>query len=256
VWSLRQWRRRRILRRAQLPEGPWLSSLARVPGAKLLSGEETARLRELVILFLHEKHIEGVQGMTLDDESRLIIAAHACLPILNLGLDWYSGWVSVVVYPAQFLAKHEYVDDAGVAHVERRPLSGESWLGGPVILSWLDVVEAGEADGYNVVIHEFAHKLDMRNGDANGYPPLHRGMERAAWAADFTEAYEALQAQLDAGEHPDIDPYAAESPAEFFAVTSEIFFEAPDALANIYPKVYRHLSAFYRQDRAGSSARG
>jgi len=252
VWSLRRWRRGRILRRAQLEEGSWRRTLARVPGAQLLSADETARLRELVILFLYEKHIEGVQGMTLDDEARLIIAAHACLPILNLGLDWYRGWSTVVIYPAQFLAKHEYVDDAGVVHVERRPLSGESWLGGPVILSWLDVLEAGEADGYNVVIHEFAHKLDMRNGDANGYPPLHRGMDRAAWAADFTEAYESLQALLDAGEDTVIDPYAGESPAEFFAVTSEVFFEAPDALADIYPKVYRQLAAFYRQDRVGA----
>jgi len=254
VWSLRQWRRRRVLRRTTFPERSWRKALARIPWARLLDAGAETRLRELVTLFLHEKRIEGVQGMTLTEEARLTIAAHACLPILNLGLDWYEGWTSVVVYPAQFLAKHEYVDEAGVAHVERRPLSGESWLGGPVILSWLDVLEAGEADGYNVVIHEFAHKLDMRNGDANGHPPLHRDMDRAAWAADFTAAYASLQAQLDSGAETGLDPYAAESPAEFFAVTSEVFFEAPDALEEIYPRVYRQLAAFYRQDRLGPAS--
>ena len=129
--------------------------------------------------------------------------------------------------------------------------AGQAWLNGPVILSWADVENAGDADGMNVVIHEFAHKLDMLNGDANGFPPLHRGMSREAWSTAFTAAYEDLCRRVDAGEDTEVDPYATESPAEFFAVISESFFEIPDLLRTVYPDVYAQLALFYRQDPAG-----
>lgn len=129
-------------------------------------------------------------------------------------------------------------------------MTGESWLAGPVVLSWADAEMRGDEHGYNVVIHEFAHKLDMLNGEANGFPPLHAGMDRGAWSRDFSAAYEDCRARLERGEPARIDPYAAESPAEFFAVLSEVFFEIPDAVLAEYPGVYRQLAAFYRQDPA------
>ena len=135
-----------------------------------------------------------------------------------------------------------------LVHTDRTPRTGEAWLQGPLILSWADVAPA--ADGVNVVIHEFAHKLDMLNGDANGYPPLHKGMSREAWTHAFTAAYEDFCRRADAREDMPIDDYAAESPAEFFAVMSEAFFEIPRAVMASYSEVYAQLAAFYRQDPA------
>jgi len=129
-------------------------------------------------------------------------------------------------------------------------MSGESWLRGPVILSWADAGEAARGSGYNVVIHEFAHKLDMLNGEANGFPPLHADMEARRWSDAFTPAYEDFCARVDSGEHMEIDAYAAEHPAEFFAVLSEAFFETPLVVRANYPAVYGALAQFYRQDPA------
>ena len=139
-------------------------------------------------------------------------------------------------------------------------MTGESWLAGPVILSWADAERRGEAQGYNVVIHEFAHKLDMLNGDANGYPPLHAGMSRDEWTRVFDAAYRDFCKRVERGEETAIDPYAAEAPAEFFAVLSEAFFEIPGVVQAEHPEVYGQLASFYRQDpgmrlaAAGASA--
>jgi Mlc titration factor MtfA (ptsG expression regulator) len=249
----KRWRRERILRRTTLDESVWQATLERYSFTRVLAREERARLRELSILFLHEKAIVGAGGLALRDEMRVAIAAQACMLILNLGLDYYRGWVEVIVYPDEFVAEYEYVDEHGVAHRVTEPMSGESWIGGPVILSWADA--AGGGEGYNVVLHEFAHKLDMLNGEANGYPPLHPGMDRAAWTRAFNAAYEDLRGRVERGEYTEIDPYAAESPGEFFAVLSEAFFETPQAVVAGYGEVYRQLAAFYRQDPAARLAR-
>jgi hypothetical protein len=113
---------------------------------------------------------------------------------------------------------------------------------------------APATEGVNVVIHEFAHKLDMLNGDANGFPPLHAGMDRKTWAAVFSAAYADFCRRVDADEDVAIDPYAAESPGEFFAVVSEAFFDLPQAVLDAYPQVYAQLRNFYRQDPAARAA--
>ncbi len=248
---LRDWRRRQVLARTELDEARWARALAADPVFAGLSSEERARLRGLAILFLHEKALEPTGGLVLDADQALALAAVACLPILNLGLDWYRGWSAVVVYPQGFIARHEYTDAAGVHHVVRKPLAGEAWERGPVILSWDDLLGSRGLDGFHVALHEFAHKLDMLTGEPNGLPPLHRGMSVRRWAAVFTEAYADLCARADAGEHTALDPYAAEAPEEFFAVASEAFFETPEMLAGCYPAVYEQLRAFYRQDPLG-----
>ena len=178
---------------------------------------------------------------------RLLIALQACLPILHLGLDWYEGWYAVIVYPGEFVPKREWIDDDGVVWSSAEPMSGEAWEQGPIILSWADVEAGRERDGYNVVIHELAHKLDMRDGAANGCPPLHRSMSHSAWAEAFGHAYRDLSRRVEAGEDTTIDPYATASPAELFAVCSEVFFELPHLLANEYPAVYGQLSEVCRQ---------
>jgi len=252
----RNWRRTRTLERSSLDQPLWERVLDRYPFTQVLSAEERSRLRDCVILFLDEKSIVGAGGLVVTEEMRLAIAAQACMLVLNLDFDCYRGWVEVIVYPGEFVAEYQYVDEAGVEHHVEEPMTGESWLAGPVILSWADAQMRGE-QGYNVVIHEFAHKLDMLNGDANGFPPLHPGMDREAWTGAFGVAYEDFCARVDRGESTTIDPYAAEAPAEFFAVLSEAFFEIPQTVLAEYPAVYRQLAAFYRQDpgvRQGQAA--
>ncbi len=243
-----RWWRRRIIRRAVWDDSLWDETLARLPLLAGLDADERARLRDTIILFLHGHSIHGAAGLELDAGMRLTIAAQACILILNLDIDYYRGWVEIIVYPDEFVPTIEYTDEDGIVHVGREARVGEAWLQGPVIMSWADVAPLD--DGVNVVIHEFAHKLDMLNGDTNGFPPLHADMSRATWAGAFKAAYEDFGRRVEIEDETDIDPYAAESPAEFFAVLSEAFFETPHAVLSAYPDVYAQLKAFYRQDPA------
>ncbi len=243
-----RWRRARALRRQDIDDAQWMRVVSRFSFFRLLPAADLRRLRELTALFLDRKPVSGAGGLQLTREMQLVVAAQACLLVLNLDLDLYDDWVEVIVYPDEFVADHEYMDESGVVHRVRAPPSGEAWQRGPVTLSWRDAQFADGGDGYNVVLHEFAHKIDMRNGSANGFPPLHADMDRAAWAAAFSAAFADFGQRLDRREETLLDAYAAENPAEFFAVLSEMFFERPDTLSAMYPAVYGQLAAFYRQD--------
>jgi len=212
-----------------------------------LSNEELSRLQDLTILFIHDKVFEGAHGLEVSQHMALIIAIQACLPVLNLGMSGYDGWTSVIVYPAGFAPDRTITDENGVVHQVQTDLSGESWQRGPVVLSWNDVETAGVIDGHNLVVHEFAHKLDMQNGVANGFPPLHKNMLVKEWIKAFTEGFEHFQRQCETGK-PAIDCYGATSPAEFLAVLSEVFFERPGVLDKHYPAIYEQLRLYYRQD--------
>ena len=234
--------------RIVVTDAVWRAVRRSLPILATLPKSDADRLRALTESFLRTKSLEGAGGFELDEESRVVVAAQACIPILELGIEAYSDWRSVIVYPGGFVSRGTSVDEAGVEHEWEEPRSGESWSHGPVVLSWEDVAASGRLDeGYNVVIHEMAHKLDMLNGDANGFPPLHAGMDGARWYRVFSEAFEDLCARVDAGDESDIDDYATEGPDEFFAVISEYFFELPEVLDECYPKVYSELRAFYRQ---------
>lgn len=245
---LSNWRERRILRRHPITQPAWRHALAHCTPARRLGASAQARLRVLATVFLAEKSLEPVQGLQLDDNMCALLAAHACIPILNLGLKWYRGWHSVVLYSGLFVPNRQFVDAAGVVHHDQRVMAGESWQHGPLILSWESVLQAGTPPGHNVVIHEFAHKLDMLNGEANGFPPLHRNMRRGEWTRAFEQSYAKLQRYWQSGEPTPIDPYGLENPGEFFAVASEVFFEAPHALGDFSLDLYRQLGLFYRQD--------
>lgn len=246
-WFAR-WRRGRAAQRSPVSAAEWSAVSQRFSFLRALNADEQSRLRDLVAAFLNEKSLQGAGGLTISRDIELVIAAQACLLVLNLDLEYYDDWIEIIVYPDEFIVDHEYMDEDGVMHHVRAPLSGEAWEQGPVILSWVDAEAADSGDGYNVVMHEFAHKLDMRNGAADGFPPLHAGMDREAWTQTFTSAFEDFERRLDAREDTLIDEYAAEDPAEFFAVLSELFFERPDALQQDYPAVYEQLSQFYRQN--------
>ncbi len=245
---LKSWQRKRTLERTAIPDALWRDTLGAMPFLSGFSDDEFTLLRELVTLFIHEKHFTGAADLLVTDAMCVFIATQACLPILNLGLDYYKGWDEIIIYPRQFTPRHEYTDEAGVVHVSDHPFAGESWLGGPLVLSWEDAASSGQGDGYNVVIHEFAHKLDMLNGDANGFPPLHKNMTRDAWVSAFKPAYENFVNTVNNQIDTIIDPYASEHPAEFFAVFTEAFFEMPDVVFDEYADVYKQLSLFYRQD--------
>ena len=209
-----------------------------------LSADEKNSLRDLAILLLHEKSFIGAHDLEVSEEMTLLIALQACLPILHLGIDWYSGWTTIIVYPAGFTPQREVVDEFGLVHTVKSELIGEAWQHGPVILSWEDTEPAGKLDGHNVVIHEFIHKLDMLNGAADGFPPQHTHSDADAWTDIFSAAY----ADFQKNPKPGLSRYGATAPAEFLAVLSEAFFEKPGVLNDAYPKVYDSLSLFFKQD--------
>ena len=252
---LKRWREERTLARRAIPDALWALTLARFHFLSWRSAADVARLRDMATLFLADKEFSGAHGLAIDDEMAVAIAAQACLPVLELGLDWYDGFKGVVVHADAVLAQREFVDAAGVVHEYEEELSGEAMHGGPVMLAWRDVADAGDSagEGYNVVVHEFVHVLDMRDGTPDGVPPLPDRAARAAWVEVLKAEYDAFRERIDAAEHTLLDPYAAEAPEEFFAVASEAFFVAPRDLRAEHPRLYELLRGFFRQNPAAHS---
>ncbi|MHB1358419.1 MAG: M90 family metallopeptidase [Rhodocyclaceae bacterium] len=246
IAAFRAWRRQRAAAKIAISAEQWQAAEYALPFLDRLTNDERLRLRELARQFIATKEWDGAQGLELTALLQISIALQACLPILNLGLDWYRGWVSIIIYPGDFLIPRQMIDADGIVHEYDDAVLGEAWEGGPVLLSWFD--NLNEIGDVSIVIHEFAHKLDMSNGEVDGMPALHDNMTRAAWITAFAPAYEDFCRRVDAGEETSLDPYAAEHPGEFFAVSSEVFFEAPELLRDAYPAVYAQLRLFYRQD--------
>ncbi|MDA3877767.1 MAG: zinc-dependent peptidase [Halothiobacillus sp.] len=244
----RRWRMRWLLKHHPIPQPIWHDVTHRMWTLKELDAVQMAELRELTTWFLAQKSITGAQGLEVTTDMKVAVAAQACLLILNLGTSYFEGWVEVILYPGAFRARHPQPDEFGLVHSESNSLSGESWLHGPVVLAWAEVDSElfHHQVGRNVVVHEFAHKLDGLNGAMNGMPPLHRGMSRESWATALSQAYETLRHQISSGHAPSLNPYAATNPAEFFAVLSEYFFTAPTVLHACCPAVHAQLERFYR----------
>jgi Mlc titration factor MtfA (ptsG expression regulator) len=234
-----------------IPDALWQETLAAQPFLAALDDDEKSRLRKLAEAFLASKEFSGAGDLEVTDAMCVSIAAQGCLLILNLGLDYYRDWVGIIVYPDEFVIPRKIEDEFGVVHEYDDVASGEAWAGGPLLVSWGDMQLSGE--GYNVVIHEFAHKLDMLSGEANGIPPLPLSL-RDEWEKTLHEAYDDFCEFVDEvearGEESWFDPYAAENPSEFFAVMSEAFFEEPAILREDYPALYALFTRFYRQDPA------
>ncbi|RJF94971.1 zinc-dependent peptidase [Noviherbaspirillum saxi] len=271
-----QWLRQLFSReKPRIPDEMWRATLNRLPFLQRLSQDDLLRLKGLSEALLARKSFTGAGAFDLTDDIAVQIAAQACLPVLNLTLDLYDDMVGIIIYPAAFVIPQAEMDEAGVVHEWHEPVSGEALdAGGAVVLSWEDAADTDVA-GYNVVIHEFAHKLDMANGPPNGFPPFlpawHRELDAREWQQVFSGAYDDFMHRVEKleralPEHFDdtdpahaamyddlsadlpLDPYAAKHPAEFFAVASEAFFVLPETLAGAYPDVYRLLSRYYRQD--------
>ncbi|MBQ0934780.1 M90 family metallopeptidase [Ideonella paludis] len=249
---LRTWHQARVQARHTPPEPLWAMVLGYYPFLARLSPPEKEKLKTLVAQFLAQKQFSGAQGLQVTDEMAVAIAAQACLPLLNLSLELYDSFVGIVVHPDEVVATREWMDDDGVVHEWEEPLSGEAMDGGPVMLSWHDALwlsDNGDA-AYNVVIHEFAHVLDLRKGWADGTPPLPSAQAHSAWQAALQQAFEAFQDRLDSGLPSVVDAYGAEAIDEFFAVACEAFFVQGQALKQEQAELYALLAGYFQQDPA------
>lgn len=230
-------------------ELPWQQAME-IPLLASLNASERQALISLAERFLRQKRLVVLQDFELDDLKSCRLALLFCLPILSLGFDWLDGFHEVLIYPAPFVVDDEWQDEFGLVHRERMVQSGQSWQQGPIILNWQDIQDSFDLSGFNLVIHEVAHKLDARgSGESTGVPAMAL-REVAAWERDLLEAMNAIQDEVDlVGENAaTIDAYAASDPAECFAVLSEYFFSAPELLLSRFPQVYQRMRQFYRQD--------
>jgi MtfA peptidase len=252
----RLWRRIQAQReqaavdRRVIPDDLWKRTRIRYPFLQRRDPADEASLRRLTSLFLDRKEFSGADGLRVSNDIAVAIAAQACLPVLKLGLQRYDGFVGIVVHRDAVRARRQHLDESGVQHEYEEALAGEAMEGGPIMLSWSDVRRAGrgQSTAYNVVIHEFAHVLDLADGQSDGIPLLPPDLPRAEWLATLHGASSDLARQIDAGESSTLDPYAAQGVDEFFAVASEAFFVTPAALLAEHPALYDVLSRFYRQD--------
>ncbi len=238
--------------RRPIPDDLWKRTLGRHAFLRRVEPTDAAELRRLTSLFLDRKEFTASGGLQLRDAMVVTIAAQAVLPVLRLGLARYDGFVGIVVHPGQVVARREQTDEDGLVHAYDEVLAGEAMEGGPVTLSWQDVGAAGRsaAQSYNVVIHEFAHVLDMADGVADGVPLLPPGLSRREWLSTLGAELAALQRRVEAGEATALDPYGAQGVEEFFAVASEAFFVNPLAMQTQHPLLYALFTRFYKQDPA------
>lgn len=280
-WLPRRWRRPR-----ELPTGTWQQTVLALPFLRALSPDELRHLQTLVRHFLLEKEFQGAHGLQISDAMALSVAAQACLPLLHMrppsgqrddgglkALDWYGDFVGIVIQPGAAIAPRKRHGPDGVVHQYAEVLAGEAMDKGPVMLSWEDVARAAETSeqGSNLVIHEFAHKIDMRGmpagGTPDGAPLLHEGLwgtssARAAgehWRTTMLHAYQRYREALSMAERfggptPWLDSYAATDPAEFFAVTCEAYFVARTRFSQEHPELRVLFDGFFCPDLPPASA--
>ena len=235
-----------------IPSPLWDVLLAEHPFLTWRSPSELEQLRRLCGVFLRHKEFHGADGFVVTDAVALAVAAQACLPVLHLGLEWYEGFVGIVMHAGPVLAQREFVDDLGLVHTYEEELVGEVHDGGPVMLSWHEGAapsHATDATAFNVVIHEFAHVLDLQDGVMDGMPPMPTAM-RALWKSVVPAAFDRFDERRACGYPSVVDAYGAQDIGEFFAVTAEAFFTRPVELLAENPELYALYGGFFRQDPA------
>jgi Mlc titration factor MtfA (ptsG expression regulator) len=245
-------RRRKRLMSKSFP-AQWLAIIQRnVPYYQRLSPQDQYELQRLIQVFLYEKKFEGCGGLEITDEIRVTIAAQACILLLGGASDFYPRLFSIIVYPHAFIAKVHQYQPGGLVFEGLQPRLGESWSRGAIVLSWDDILQGASDihDGHNLVYHEFAHQLDSESGDAKGAPRLPKSSMYIAWARVLSREYKTLVNAVINKRPSLLDQYGATSPAEFFAVATEFFFEKPNELKSMHPDLYEQLRLFYRRDPA------
>ena len=241
----RRWREGRQLAGLQVDAALWQQALGDWPLWQQLAPGQRQQLQQLALRFLLRIRLIAIQPVDLDDRLRLRIAGMAVAPVLQLGLDAYAGLRTLIIYPDAFISPQQWQDDAGVVHEELSERSGEAWERGPVVLSLADILASGQGNGYNVVIHELAHVLDMRQQGANGAPLLPVGVSPQRWSQLMQQAWEDLCRREQSGLPLPIDAYALADPAEFFAVLCEHFFDAPQPLRECWPELHALLVDYF-----------
>jgi MtfA peptidase len=246
-----RWFRRRP-RVPQIPEALWQATLHRYPFLAERAADDVSTLRGLAAAFLAQKEFHGAGGQVISDEIALAVAAQAVLPVLHLGLRWYDDFVGIVVHPDEVVARRSSVDETGVVHDWDEVLAGEAMEGGPVMLNWRDVAQAGDtADtGFNVVIHEFVHKIDLRDGAPDGCPPLPSRDARRHWLSVLQAQFAAFRERVIKAERfgeprPWLDEYGATAIDEFFAVACEAYFVNRARFAREFPDLVALFDGFY-----------
>lgn len=245
----KRWRRERIRKRPFSPE--WLGILARTfPRFAQLSAADQVELKGHIQVFLAEKRFEGAADLKITDEIRVTIAAQACLLLVHRDTDCYPGLLSIIVYPSEYVARHAVRNEIGLVSEGHQVRLGETGARGALVLSWDGALRGAidVDDCRNVVFHEFAHQLDAEAGGFDGAPLLPLRSMYIAWTRVFGEEFAALRARLLDEQSTDLDPYAATSPAEFFAVATECFFQRPRHLHEHHPALFEELSLYYQQD--------
>ncbi len=244
--------RRRKRLRAQPAPLSWERILTRLPFYRALTSADRAELVGHMQVFLYEKRFEGAQGFVVTDEIALLIAAQACLLLLHRETEYYPLLKSIIVYPNTYVASRKERRAGGIESERHDVMYGESWSVGAIVLSWAQArTSALRDDGVNLVIHEFAHQLDMEDGFANGAPILGDHVDPAQWSRVMREGFEQLRYDAEHGHQSVLDAYGAESPAEFFSVASEAFFEMGRELKERNGELYEQLRLYYQQDPAG-----
>lgn len=254
IWAVVRYRSR--VRRQRLFQQPLNSAYItllenKVPLYTRMPQELRQTLQGCINYFLDEKVFVGRDGLAINDEIRLIIAANACLLLVNRPVKYFPGFSTILVYPDSYIAKEVSYD--GLLEVHKRSIrAGESWHRGPIVLSLADVLRgvSNDQDGHNVVLHEFAHKLDEQNGVMDGLPVLRESAHYKEWAEVLTREYDKFLGRVDRGKNKVIDEYGAVSAPEFFAVATESFFEKSKQMKKKLPELYQQLQTFYGLDPA------
>lgn len=248
-WAVyRYWRR---VRRDALALAPLSADQIRileenVPLYSVLPADLRQSLYGRINIFLDEKEFVGCNGQEITEKVRLTIAGNACLLLLKRDKRRFTGFTSILVYPETYVASETRYD--GLVEVNHDSVrAGESWHRGPIVLAWSDVIKGSlnVGDGHNVVLHEFAHKLDEENALMDGLPVLRDRSHYAEWAEVLSAEYESFMDRVERGTNKVIDEYGSVSPAEFFAVITESFFEKPRQMQERLPELYEQLSRFY-----------
>jgi MtfA peptidase len=252
--------RRRKLTRAPFPSA-WEDIIRHnVAHYCMLDDDQRAHLHALIQVFIAEKHWEGAGGLELTDEIRVTISAQACLLLLGLPHNYYRNVESIVVYPSTVVPpqrKPGFFENTFAPVEPEQPIIGQAFRQGPVIIIWDAALHGGRhpESGHNVVYHEFAHKLDMLSGAADGTPPLRDRAEFKDWVQTCSREYLRLKRDVEKGRKSFLNAYGATNEAEFFAVATEQFFDQPRLLMEHAPDLYRVLREYYRQDPSARASR-
>jgi Mlc titration factor MtfA (ptsG expression regulator) len=251
MFVFKKWRRNRLAKQ-QFSE-QWLEIIKKnVPFYRLLPADDQKELQRHILVFIGEKRFEGCGGLAITDEIKVIIAAQACILLLHRKTDYYPGLSSILVYPKSYVAHGTRNLPGGIIAEGPEVRQGESWHHGSVVLSWDDVRRSAADihDGHNVVFHEFAHQIDSSFAKRDSTPVLKSTSTFIAWARILQKEYAKLRYEVSRDSVTFLDKYGSVNPAEFFAVTTEYFFEKPKQLQRLHPELYEELKRFYQQDPA------